>query len=732
MGIPFFYGWLKRRPYVGVLQRNLPSYVSSLLFDLNGLIHEAAQITYAYGEGEDPERRKLIEKADPQVLEAEFYQVLGNKLSEVIIQVQPREMLVLAVDGVAPQGKIAQQRQRRYKAANESIVKDAKETKSVKSNKTEPIFSSNAITPGTEFMRRVDNFLQRWIVANQKGLPNKVIYSSHMVIGEGEHKVAEYIRKGMITGNGAHVIYGMDADLIMLSLMAPLNNLFLMREDIRDVIFIDNLRSAIKQEFGTETAVDDFVSMIFLLGNDFLPHMVTLSDLDESIETLIRIYRMNNQNLTTGSDINWKGYSSFLKALIPEEHRLLEMESKREVKYPSRMMQMATEKITNIDINKADNVKISSKFNLEIFRAAWYDNVFKLKGKNKAVFQKLMPNHEFGVTKTKMIEMIKSYLTGIAWVFRYYKLGMNSVNTDFVYRYHYAPLIADIAVIASQIGEKFTIPQESYVTNPNALLINPVHQLLAVLPLRSRHLLPKEVQFLADKDSIIADYFPSNEILERDGYNTDWQGILLVNFVDMERIINTVNTQVNFSHERLEDFAFRNDFILEKDPNKIAVNESNDRLRSFLQKEKQYRGRGERTYQTQREGGRGTYQRNDSGRGSYQREDSRREGGRGTYQTQREGGRGTYQNQREGGRETYQPQTQRQNTGRGRGRGNNVGRTYTNIQRPVETTEKKPLQVTAPAFVPGQKSLPQLPPFTLPPVVNKPVLQPQPVKKFEL
>ena len=69
------------------------------------------------------------------------------------------------------------------------------------------IFDSNSITPGTEFMKRLDNFFQRWIVSASKTLPPKVIYSSHMVSGEAEHKIYEMMRQGEVSGSGAHVVY---------------------------------------------------------------------------------------------------------------------------------------------------------------------------------------------------------------------------------------------------------------------------------------------------------------------------------------------------------------------------------------------------------------------------------------------------------------------------------------------------------------------------------------------
>ncbi len=293
MGVSFFYRWLRDKGYRGVLRRNVPRYVSSFSLDANGIIHQCAQLVYAYGEHEDPRRRKLIEKADPRMLEAEFYNAVSSKLQEILTQVQPQEIFVIAIDGVAPQAKISQQRQRRFRSALEREGK--------------VVFDSNAISPGTDFMIRLDNYLQRWIISYQATLPPKVIYSSHMVPGEGEHKIIDLMRSGDISGEGSHVLYGMDADLIMLSLIAPVNRISLMREDIRDVIDIDTLKEALQQELKLPSAVSDFVVMVFTIGNDFLPHMPSMEDLNESIATLIDVYKQTGVSLTTETDLDWVG-----------------------------------------------------------------------------------------------------------------------------------------------------------------------------------------------------------------------------------------------------------------------------------------------------------------------------------------------------------------------------------------------------------------------------------------
>lgn len=81
---------------------------------------------------------------------------------------------------MAPGAKMQQQRGRREKSAL-----------SASSNE---IFDRNAITPGTKFMMELDNYIIRFISTNRDLLPKKVIYSGHLVPGEGEHKIIDYYR----------------------------------------------------------------------------------------------------------------------------------------------------------------------------------------------------------------------------------------------------------------------------------------------------------------------------------------------------------------------------------------------------------------------------------------------------------------------------------------------------------------------------------------------------------
>ena len=117
MGVTRYYAWLKRSNFKGVLRKGVPALVSSFSIDLNGLIHKSAQFIYAYGEFEDAKKQALNRITDPKHLEAQFHLYLANQLQVLLTQVQPKEVLCIAVDGVAPNAKIQQQRQRRFKSS---------------------------------------------------------------------------------------------------------------------------------------------------------------------------------------------------------------------------------------------------------------------------------------------------------------------------------------------------------------------------------------------------------------------------------------------------------------------------------------------------------------------------------------------------------------------------------------------------------------------------------------
>ena len=526
MGIPKFYrDWVAKHNFNGVLLGEAPSAVSSLFLDVNGIIHKAAAEAWGYSETSTPELRKLLAKVNPYELYAKFEFTFSSMLSTVVASFSPKDLLIIAVDGVAPVAKIQQQRQRRYKAASKRGPTD--------------LFDTNSITPGTDFMIALDNYIERWIITNRLVLPSVVIYSSYKVPGEGEHKIMDLIRQGKVTGDGAHILYGLDADLIMLSLLAPLNGIFLSREDDNDIVSIDNLREVLKTYMKSTTAIDDFVVMMYLIGNDFLPHSNSLGRMSKAIDIMAEVYRSIGKPLTAEGEIILPNLGLFLTELAKLEPNmlaeyaphLLGKEERRDIfEFPSKIIAASTDGKT---------------FNYDTYRELWYRNALLPRGDVELFAVLGIPEPELTVDSIQ--EMCQQYITGMAWSYAYYQGGMTDINTLFYYPYHHSPLLLDLSYVASQ-----TSLVEGYYAVEGQLQYNALHQLLAVLPPLSASLLPLEIRDLAtSSNGPITDLFPDKFTLEVDGLKDATMGTAILPFADLPRIVDAVESYVVVLPDRL-------------------------------------------------------------------------------------------------------------------------------------------------------------------------------------
>jgi hypothetical protein len=281
------------------------------------------------------------------------------------------------------------------------------------------------------------------------------------------------------------------------------------------------------------------------------------------------------------------------------------------------------------------------------FRDLWYQNAFAPKGDLKYI-EKLLPfsNYDlYEVSTDKIVSMCQMFLTGMAWVYTYYTKGTASINNTFIYRHHYAPLLSDLAVIAGSLDTL-----DGYLAPPEQDPVNPIYQLLAVLPKKSKALVPVEVRSLLEPTSPIADRYPDKALIERDGLDNDWQGIVLLPFVDIDRIIIAVANTSGFTEARAALFSSVIDDVIVRPVEAEELLKKQRAFQAMVNQEKAKRfgnattgGGGNYTKQPNYTGGRG------SGRGF----------GRGTGR-----GRGF-----QGGRGRGEYQAGGQGRGRGRGRG---------------------------------------------------------------
>ena len=336
MGVPKFYRWLSERyPLINqAVTTTTRVEVDALYLDMNGIVHNATHTESEFGP--DPHR---IYQTETQIFTAVFQYI--DKLFRLV---KPTQLLFMALDGVAPRAKMNQQRQRRFRAAADSAtaLQDLRRRGEVTAN--DKPFDSNCITPGTAFMKNLSDNLKYFIRKKLKEDVSwqrcKIILSGAEVPGEGEHKIMLFIRNMKMqldyNPNMRHCLYGLDADLIFLSLVSHEPHFVLLREEVvfgggggggggnkqyggRKVLqkmdefqflHISLLREYLFKEyeslslymtssswhdtssaFNLERIIDDWITLSSLVGNDFLPHLPSLDIGEGGLDTLFRLYK---------------------------------------------------------------------------------------------------------------------------------------------------------------------------------------------------------------------------------------------------------------------------------------------------------------------------------------------------------------------------------------------------------------------------------------------------------
>jgi len=361
MGVPKFYRWISERyPLINrsIGNGNGTPSIDNLYLDMNGIIHNCSR-------GED----------ESKLSEEEMFLAIFRYIEMIMAIMEPKKLLFMAIDGVAPRAKMNQQRSRRFRSAKERkeafqlLIENGEIPKD--SEQRALVFDSNCITLGTKFMTDLSDALRFFILKkvseDRAWATIEVILSGPDAPGEGEHKVMEYIRAqrasgSLITGT-SHCLYGLDADLIMLALVTHEPNFVLLREkvdfsswrkpgrknivasELQKVVYgefellsIGVLREYLEHEFreqkslsfyDLERLIDDFVFFCFLVGNDFLPHSPSLDIREGALGVMMRLYKQLLPRfggyLTDSGTIHWVRFEIFVSKLGLLEAKVFSM-----------------------------------------------------------------------------------------------------------------------------------------------------------------------------------------------------------------------------------------------------------------------------------------------------------------------------------------------------------------------------------------------------------------------
>jgi len=388
---------------------------------------------------------------DHDAWEKELLKEVERTVKEVWVTAGKPDRVLLAVDGVVPMAKIRQQRVRRFKSAWLRSSSASGES-----------WDTNAITPGTEFMNSLGLVLNS-LAAKHTGWTVSGVDEE----GEGEHKIMRWLRDG--SAQGDIVVYGLDADLILLSMLVGEEkglNLFLLRE---------------KQEFGrmatpatgqqeyqfmnirefqgrlglSGTNVLNYIGYMSLMGNDFLPHSLTHKLSDDGHEFVIRSMAEQKAPLIENGRVSL----SVLKGVLlswsrGEEDRMLHMiRKKRE------------QAVRGVGKGMAEEEGLPLKWDAE---AALMDGAV-LKTEWKSEYWRLLhANYDVD-------QVCGEYVKGFQWIIDYY--SGKPVNSSWIFPAWIPPLWSDLAA--------FLEVERSVEIVGGATVPKPAEQLAMVLPLES-------------------------------------------------------------------------------------------------------------------------------------------------------------------------------------------------------------------------------------------------------
>lgn len=514
-----------------------------LFFDLNCAIHPCCRnILKQYNET----------KVKDNVLEKRMLSEITDYMKKIINIISP-EVIYIAIDGVAPFSKMAQQRERRYKSKLEKTIDDHVRTEM--GIDIPNYWDTNAISPGTQFMNQIYEKLKMEIDKGtfdaDSGVTREIIFSSANEPGEGEHKILNYIRENQnrLVENANLIIYGLDADLIMLSMSSKMSNIYLLREalvfnkvvpnkyllldidylkfglimTLKDHIFEYDSCYLIKD---IDRIIDDYIFLCYFLGNDFLPHIPGISLKDNGHDLLLNNYisilvnygdylvdrtkmRINNSFLFSFLNKLGSDETTIYQKFVAKRNRLRPSNDTSNDPYENRKKILNELPITD---KKTKDIEKWINLGRDKFKSRYYKCCFDME------------------TQQESNEVCENYVTGIKWVFLYYFKGCPS--WDWKYNYRHPPLISSIC----NYLENVNINQIKFGSSKP---VDPVNQLLYILPKGSKNLVPYEYQNLYNNNYFYPDQFGVDMIFKR--YFWQAQPILPdMNYGQLKKMYNKI------------------------------------------------------------------------------------------------------------------------------------------------------------------------------------------------
>ena len=482
MGIPSYFSYIVKN-HIEIIKKLVKQQmkIHNLYMDCNSIIYDAVRSIDSLECL--PNQNKIIINR------------VVTKIEEYIALIGPKSIVYIAFDGVAPVAKLEQQRTRRYKSWFQNEM-----TKTLFNKTGSEHWNTSAITPGTAFMSELnDSIYNHFSDASKYGV-DRLIVSTSNIVGEGEHKIFQYIRDNPDMHSAqTSVVYGLDADLIMLSINhLPISrNIYLFRETPEFIKSIDaslepnetylmdiplladiithDMNNGMSSMVHNNNRVYDYIFLCFFLGNDFMPHFPAINIRTGGVDKMLNAYKATigntNECLTDGKTIYWKNVRKVIAFLVDMEDKYIQNEMKlrdkrEKYKYPTDTPEKKYLKFEAIPTYERELEKYINPFK-NGWQQRYYKSLFKVDRDEE---------------RCKQISI--NYLQGLEWTMKYYTTGCP--DWRWCYQYNYPPLLQDLLKYIPYFDTSFIKPN-----NFNA--VSPLTQLCYVLPKQSLHMLPKPI-----------------------------------------------------------------------------------------------------------------------------------------------------------------------------------------------------------------------------------------------
>jgi 5'-3' exoribonuclease 2 len=534
MGVLRFFKWVmkryKNRAIQSILQKGneyVPQYgkyysPDVLLIDCNAIFHPACQSVF------NPDRKSLLVRKEMTYEEKKkrAFEEVCKTIERLIRVAQPRKAVYLAIDGVAGLCKQSQQRKRRFKSAQERLASGDPSS-----------WDSSVLTVGTPFMKELGEYIRQYfshtsILSSYRKHPLRILLNDMNVPGEGEHKLVRFVEND--PHYKSYCIYSPDADLIMLGMISPKSNVTVLRENIyteyhaayfvvsmkllREAFLADIQRLAVlnmiqpspevQDQWTEQHLIEDVVLFLFVLGNDFLPHMSCLDIIQDGIETLLNaysraIYRHGYLRHTRGQQkdqFNIQALHSLFSILKDMEPQLLYQKFKKQTPEVPDSVLVSSIQEDSVDMQK--------------YREAYYKRNFGLEGE---------------LLEDSIESICDEYCRGLMFVILYYTKMIPSF--DWYYPYHYAPLCCDLSRFIESRLEKGM--EYRFLYKPP---LSQVEALASVLHPSNFNLLPSDVADCMNKRALIDSDFPTEFETDLEGKLQSYEGVILLPTIPYHKI----------------------------------------------------------------------------------------------------------------------------------------------------------------------------------------------------